>query len=469
MRRRNDVMTLAIAAALGAGSTSALASGFQLIEQNSSGLGNAYAGQAAAAEDASTVYFNPAGMAYLPGRQAVFAVHVIVPSVQFANIASTAPSSTPGFRLGPVGGDATDTITIPNLYLTWAVDPQWTLGLGVNAPFGLRTDYDANWLGRFHALKSDVKTINVNPSVSYKVNDVFAVGFGVNWQRVEAEMTKGVNYSAIANNALTTPGLTPAQLFALNTVAGAAVEGSNRIDGADSSWGYNFGVMINLTDAARVGLAYRSAVGHKLGGQVTYYNRPAVLSAFLPASAALSNQIGDSPVSADIKMPASFSAAVKHKLSPRWDLLADATWTQWTSFESLTIVRTAGLGAGTLEATPQNWRDTWRFGLGANYHHNDAWTMRLGVAYDQTPTDDTYRTPRIPDNSRTWLAIGAQYKVSSAGAIDVGYAHLFVQDASINLSGPPAITAAQAGGRGALVGASQNKVDLFSVQYRHSF
>jgi long-chain fatty acid transport protein len=104
-----------------------------------------------------------------------------------------------------------------------------------------------------------------------------------------------------------------------------------------------------------------------------------------------------------------------------------------------------------------------------NYRPNEAWTLRAGLAYDQTPTQDLYRTPRVPDSDRTWLSIGGQYKVSPQGRIDFAYAHIWMKDAAVNLSGPPAVTAAQAAGRGRLVGDSNNKIDILSVQYTHSF
>lgn len=446
--KRKIVMAL-LAATVGI-PTTASASGFQLMEQNASGLGNAYAGAAAAAEDASTVYYNPAGMTLLEGRQVVVVGHVIKPTMNFNNTGSTAAAG--GFALGSNGGDAGDAVFVPNAYLTWPLDARWTAGLAVNVPFGLTTDYDPNWVGRFHGLRSDLRTINVNPSIAFKVNDGLSLGFGLNWQRAEAELTKAVNYSFVATAA------------GIGGVA-AGTEGTNRISGDDSAWGYNLGVMLNLTPQTRVGLAYRSAIGYTLSGNVTYAGRPAPLQAAL-GSAALAAQIGDGAVTANLKVPATFSAALKHTVNARWDVLADLTWTEWSSFQSLAVVRSNGV---LLDDTPEKWRNTWRAGLGLNFHPNERWTLRAGVAYDQSPVPDAYRTPRIPDEDRTWLAFGAQYRISRAGAIDVGYAHVFMKDAQLSLNGPPALTAQQAAGRGALVGNYKNKVDILSVQYRYSF
>ena len=457
------VMTLAVATALGGMATGVYASGFALIEQNASGLGNAYAGQAASAQDASTIYFNPAGMTRLPGKNFVAAGNLILPSAKFNNTGTTPAVSTIGgagpYALNGEGGDAGDLAFVPNVYLSWQLNPQWYVGVGLNAPFGLSTDYDANWMGRFHAQKSELKAVNINPSVAFKVNDSVSLGFGVNWQRVEAELTKAVNYSFVAS-AGGIPGVPNNS------------EGSNKIDGDDDAWGYNLGVMFKVGPNTDIGVSYRSAMKFTLSGSAAFYGRPAVVDlviggAFGPGpAAAAAAQVGDSPVTADLELPASASLGIFHKLNPQWDLLADVTWTEWSSLQTLDIVRNTGF---MLESTPFRWQDTWRVGIGTNYRPNREWTVRLGVAYDETPTSDTYRTPRVPDQNRTWLAIGGQYKVSNAGAIDFGYAHLFVDDAKINMSGPPSLTAAQAAGRGSLVGTSKNKVDIFSIQYRHSF
>jgi long-chain fatty acid transport protein len=454
--RKKHLAGLAVGAAFAGTAGGTYAAGFQLTEQNASGLGNAYAGQSAAAQDASTIFFNPAGMTRLPGRQVVGAVNLIKPSATFNNTGTTPAISTitgaGPFALNGNGGDAGDLAFVPNAYLSWQLSSQAYVGVGINAPFGLKTDFDSNWMGRFHALKSEVKTINVNPSVAFKVNEAISLGFGLNWQRIEAELTKAVNYSFLAS-AGALPGVPN------NT------EGSNKIEANDSAWGYNLGVLFKAGSKTDIGLAYRSSMNYTLSGTVGFQGRPAAVQATLGIPT-VANQAGDGAITANVKLPATFSAAVKHQINAMWDVLADATWTQWSSLQSLDIVRSNGF---LLESTPFRWRDTWRFGLGANYHLNEPWTIRFGVAYDQTPTSDTFRTPRVPDQSRTWVALGAQYRVSRAGAIDVGYAHLFVRDASVNLSGPPALAPALVAGRGSLVGTFDNKVDIFSIQYRHSF
>ena len=389
------------------------AAGFALIEQNTSGMGNAFAGQAASAQDASTIFYNPAGLTYIKGRQAVGALHLIKPSSKFTD-ASGVPS----------GGDAGGVVPVPNFYYAMDINPDLKFGLGVGSPFGLKTDYSHPWgfvqvapgvtipAGSVHGILSDMKTLNVNPSLGWRVNDRVSLGAGVNLQYVEAELS---SFNPVNSQVVT-------------------------MKGDDTTWGYNLGLMFDLDAASRIGLSYRSEMDYTLGGTLA-----------IPA-AKLAN------VSADVTLPDSASFAYFRQLSDRWSVKADATWTGWSSFDTLAIINKA---TGTPVSTPTvyDWKDSWRVGIGADYRMDDQWTVRFGVARDETPIRSAaLRTPGIPDESRTWLAIGAQYRLGKGGAIDLGYAHLFVEDAAIAKTTPVP-----------LVGSFENNVDMLSVQYTHSF
>jgi len=445
---KQRLMQLAVAAALTGAASSTYASGFQLMEQNASGLGNAYAGQGASAQDASTIFFNPAGMTRLPGMNAVGAINAIRPSAKFSNTTSTlAPLQT---SLGGNGGDAGDWAFVPNAYFSWQVNPQIYVGLGLNAPFGLKTEYDPTWVGRFHAIESELKTININPSVAFRINNVVSLGAGINYQKADATLTNAVNYSAAAFGA--------GGAALLGAIGGAGREGVAKVEGDDWAWGYNLGAMFDITPDTRVGLAYRSSTSYKISGNVTFSNRPALLAAGLP----------DGAVTADLTLPAIASVNFFHKINPQWDLLADLSWTDWSRLKVLNIVRSSG---ALLATTPLNWKDTWRIGIGANYHFNDQWTLRFGTAYDQSPVPDADRTPRVPDSDRTWAAVGAQYRLSKQAAIDFGYAHVFMKDASVNLcnAAQAAANPAACAGKNNLVGNFKNNVNIVSAQFRYAF
>src|SRR5271166_4306241 len=189
---RRTRLAAAVAAALTLAAGQAFGSNFALQEQSGSGVGNAFAGGAAAAEDASTVWSNPAGMSRIPGIQGVVAGDVICLSAKLSDNGSMPAAFQP---LGGNGGDAGTCAFLPSLYLVVPLNKQFAFGLGVGAPFGLKTDYDSSWLGRFQAIKSRVSTVNINPALSWKVSDTVTVGAGVNWQNITATLTNAVNYS----------------------------------------------------------------------------------------------------------------------------------------------------------------------------------------------------------------------------------------------------------------------------------
>ena len=394
-------------------------------------------------------------MTFLPGRQVVVAGHAIRPKAEFTNTGSgLAPAQG---ILGSNGGDAGDWAYVPSGYLSWQLSPQWFVGVGVNAPFGLKTEYDPGWVGRFFALESELKTYNVNPSIAFKVNDTVSLGAGLSWQRAKATLSNSVNYAAGAAAACVPQPACAGPTVAALTAAGQN-EGVAKIEGDDDSWGWNVGAMFSLWQNTRIGIAYRSAITYKINANVAFANRPAALGPALP----------DGPVTADLKLPASASWSIFHQLNPKWDLLGDITWTEWSSVKVLNIVRSNGT---LLTTTPLNWKDVWRVSAGANYHHSNQLTMRFGVAYDQSPSPDADRTPRVPDQDRTWLAIGGQYRISKQAAVDVGYAHLWVKDPTLNLcnaaqaaANPPACS-----GKNNLVGRYDSNVNIVSVQLRYSF
>lgn len=376
------------------------AAGFALIEQNASGLGNAFAGQGASAQDASTVFFNPAGLLRIEGSQVAMAGHLISTSGKLKNDGST---------LGALGdgGDAGGFAFLPNFYYAGDVRPGFKWGIGVNAPFGLKTEYDTPWAGQTQGVTSHIKTINVNPSIAWLYNDKVSVGMGINYQMAEVSLS----------NSVTAP--------AVNVL---------KMKGDDDAWGYNLGMLIKLDNNTRLGLAYRSELKYHLTGRATG-----------PINGV---------IAADLTTPASASLSLFHRLNERWDLLADLSWTGWSSFDKLAVT-------GAVNAlVPENWNDILRIGVGANYRQNDKWLWRVGTAYDQNAVPDAERrTVRLPDADRIWLAFGGQYKMSDKGWIDFGYAHLFFNEAAINHVEPPI----------RVKGRFDSYVNIVSAQYTHTF
>lgn len=436
---KKNVLALLVASALPfVCSKQAQAAAFALAEQGVSGLGNAYAGAAASAEDASTVWWNPAGMSRLPsGKHLLFGGHAIVPSTKFNNGASV-PAALQTTNNGN-GGDAGDPIFLPNVFYVMDFGPQWNFGVGVNVPFGLATKYGSDWVGRFQGINSEVQTVNINPSVSYKFSPGASIGGGINYQVGKIDLETAVNISAAAGGAL-----------------GPNVEGRNKTSVDGDAWGFNVGALFDLGPATRLGVHYRSSLSYKFDGDTSFSGVPAPLAAN-PA-------LQGSNVKLDLKTPATLSFSAVHKLNAQWDLLADATWTEWSKISQLPLVRTSGALSGqNLDTLTFNFDDVWRISLGANYRMSGQWTLRAGVAYDQSPVPNAEtRSVRLPDNDRYWLALGGTYQMSKAGRLDLGYAFVNFKDADINND-------QRAVGRGLVNGTYKANVNVLSVSYQHTF
>ncbi len=471
---RTRIATAVAGVVLALAGGQAFGSAFALAEQNVMGLGNAFAGAAATAEDANTVWHNPAGLARLNFTQVEQAIHVIVPSAKFQNANSQAALGQP---LGGGGGDAGGAAFVPNLYGSMAINNQWHVGIGVNVPFGLKTDWDDGWLGRYQALKSEIKTINVNPSVSYKVTDTFWLGAGANYQHLSATLTNNVNYTgALAQGyALAAAGgQIPASSIPALIGATSGLDTFAKITGDDYAWGWNVGAMLsfngdanNDVGASRIGLSYRSKMKYDVQGSVTFTNPTpptltGALAPFNPVVVGVSNavnqtRLNNGGVKLDLTLPDMASLSYYQKLNDKWDILGDVTWTGWSSIQELRINRTNGT---TLSVLPENFDDTWRFAVGANYQYNEKTVLRAGIAYDQSPVNDIDRSARLPDSDRTWLTLGARYKYSTNLNFDVGAAYIFVKDGSINNAGNPASIAAN----GLIDGNFNNHVIIVSGQ-----
>ena len=319
------------------------------------------------------------------------------------------------------------------------LDPRWNFGVGISVPFGLKTEYDASWLGRFQGISSEIKTLNVNPSVSYKFSDAASVGFGINYQRGEIDLVTAVNYSAAALGAL-----------------GPNLEGRNTTNVDGDGWGFNIGGLFNVTPATRIGVHYRSAIDYELDGTTSFSN--------VPASLAANPQVSAGGVKLDVETPASLAFSVAHRLSDRLQLLGDLTWWRWSKIQQLPLLRTSGAASGSAVSTLVfNFDDTWRASVGANYKIDGGWLVRLGAAYDQTPVPNAEsRTVRLPDSDRLWLSAGAKYQVSRNGALDFGYTFVKARDADIRND-------QRSAGRGLVDGTYEAHVHVLGIQYQHSF
>lgn len=446
-------------------SSASLASSFQLIEQSASGQGSAYAGAAALGEDSSTVYFNPAAMTRLSGSQVVFAGHVISPNASFTNNGST---DALGTALPGPNSATGDPAFVPNFYYTTELDNDIHVGVGVNVPFGLSTEYDDGWVGRYHALRSEISSVNINPSIAWKATDTISVGFGISIQYMELELTNNIDsYGACVNLAANSQGaFTGADCVNAGlTGLGVASQDSNvKLDGDSLEIGWNAGLLFDVDDKNRIGVAYRSAIKHNVSGDAKYELDPR-LQPFADGITAGSgfNVLQDTTLEATAELPESFSVSYVGDVGKKWTALFDWTWTGWSNLDTITIRQAGGI-PGQEPTLDLAYKNTSRFSLGVNYQHNDKLIYRGGLAYDETPIRSPESTSaRIPGNNRTWLSLGAGYDFSSAWTVDVGYSHLFISDTEINNNSGASSSGAT------LKGTYESSVDILSLQANYNF
>ena len=421
----------------------AQAAGFALIENSASGQGNAYAGAAAHTTDASTIFFNPAGMMRLEGDSISLAGHLIMPESSFTNNGSTTPFFGP---LTGAGDDGGVNAVVPNLYWVKSLENDMKFGLGIQTLFGLATKYDDTWVGRYHAVETDLKTLNFNPSIAYQVSDKLSVGGGIDIVLADIIFTSAVDFGTITVGGGGTP---------------QGEDGSADLTGdnfSDLSFGFNAGLQYMLSDMTVLGVSFRSEIDMDLSGDANFT---------IPGSAggegALAPAFVDTGINAGVTLPASLSMSVAHKVD-KVTYLADITWTGWSSFDELRIIYDNPAQPDSV--TTEDWDDTFRYSVGIDYQYADNMVLRTGLAYDETPIPSAERrTPRIPDNDRTWLSFGMTYIIDNQSSVDIGYSHLFIDDTEINNTLETSIPALNA----TLTGTYEASVDIISFQWNRKF
>ncbi len=456
---------LVLAAAAASISTQAYSSGFALIEQGASGQGVAYAGAAAVGEDASTIFFNPAAMTRLSGQQIVLAGHIVAPKSDYKDSGNSITVNPPGLPLTGPNSDGGETGFVPNFYWAAAFDNGLHFGVGVNVPFGLATEYDAGWVGRYHALKSEITTININPAIAWKVTDKVSLGIGLSYQYIDVELTNNIDSAAACGGlAANFGGVVPGGIDCTGLIPGTASQDSGlKLEGDDSSFGWNIGFLFDISDKDRLGIAYRSEIKHDIGGNATY-NLESTLST---AATDVTNTIGflvfqNTALSALASLPETFSLSYVHDLNVKWSFLADYTWTGWSSIDTVEVVLANG-APGLDPGLELAFRNTNRLAIGAHYKPGNDWIFRGGLAYDETPVrSPEQRSARIPDNDRTWLSLGLGYAPSKSWSFDLAYSHLFVDDTPINNS-------SRASSGATLIGTYEASVDILSAGVNFNF
>ena len=364
---------------------SAHAAGFYIQEQSVSGLGAAFAGQAAMARDSSILYYNPAGITQLPGTQVNAGAHLLAGSAELTDTGTT------GLGAGaPDGENPFDPAVVPNLYLTHELTDRVWLGIGMASPFGLGNEYGADQFNRFDALKSHLTTVEIYPTLAVKLTDRISIGASLIYQYVDAELT----------NSLT-----------------VGTEGEQKLEAQGTTFGYNLGIYAEPIDGTTVGIDYRSRTNTDLSGRLTI------------EGTAIDTSV---PGTSGLHLPDIATFSVAQEINPQWTVLASATWFGWNTFEDIQVFAPA-LG-GFQPPVTQNYQTTWAYAIGAEYEYNDTWTFRAGYQFDETPTVDEFRTSRTPDGDRHWFTAGTTYTLNDQWSFDFSAGYIDIGEEQINVT-----------------------------------
>jgi long-chain fatty acid transport protein len=466
---KHRVLVAVISAAVAA--PTAMASGYKLNEQGASGAGNAYAGRAAVVDDATVVFYNPAGMVKLKQAEITVGGSYIVPkgSFELESYTNGAGKTYTAEDMGPYsdGGNFASNAMIPYAYFATPINEDFAAGFGIFAPFGTNTDYSSDFVGGGFADQTQLTSIEFQPAVAYRLNDQLSIGFGLDITYMKGLLSKQVD-TAPYNELLayTYPEGDPRRgMNPVNAATGAPLtneewasyagfENHYEVSGDDWQVGYNLSLMWDINSDITLGVAYRSEMKFELKGDSEFAQKEGVVGlgklpngtyVIAPVDAAYSatptasvpNQASEVPLTT----PQSLTVSYAHQLTDRVQLVVGSTWTQWSVFESFDVISTestpgmienlGGLGEGYIGHIEENWNDTIAVAIGANYQLNDDWLIRSGYANDQSPVSNTYRTARVPDNDREWISAGFNYRINQDLDVDFAFSYLFFDDTKV--------------------------------------
>jgi len=414
-------------------------------------LGQANAGAAAYGDDASTIFWNPAGLRKLKDRELVTNLSLININTDFdKTLATDAIGSS---LTGNNGGDIADLGVVPAVFYA-SPGENFSWGIGLHVPFGSGTEYDSDSIFRYQAVNTDVQVIDINPAIAWSSNSGKAhFGLGVDIQRMAVELSSTVDYGAVcfASVGAVNPAAIPS-LCINNGLSPQNADGLSVLEGDSWSFGYNLGVMFDVADNLTFGLSYRSSVDHDLEGDATFANAPALFTG--------QGLFVDTDIEAGFESPSLTMVAAKWDVNSNWTIAADYSYSTWSSFESLDVdFLEPSLQPNTVELF--EWEDVSRYGLGVEYKHSNQWIFRTGVAYDESPISEAVRGPRLPSSNRTWLSLGASYNLASGSSIDAAYVRFFIDDPiAFNRTGTLGDT---------ISGQYKANANVLSFQYTHKF
>jgi len=454
-------------------STGVQASGYKINEQAAKASGRAFAGSAAIADDASVVFFNPAGMSRLDRSQMSFGFTYLSLEGELKDGVRTdaagVPSNMPASATYPYGeagvyndgGNYMKDQVIPFGYFVHKLDDKAAVGFGIFAPFGTETDYKQGSVVSGFADRTKLLTVDFQPTFSYQLTDNFSFGVGIDMVYAYGLLSKELDTVPLAAAYSAAQGGQ-----AINPADYSGYENEFEVSGNDTGYGWNFGFMWDLSPETTFGFAYRSEVDFELEGDAKFKQSNGVMAysadnnIIVPADTdalmtgllgggvtpynnkgeLATGHVGRQNARVPLTTPRSATFSLAHQYSDALRLTAGATWTDWSVFKYFDVISMedgviddiAGIGESYIGHIVEDWQDTWSYAIGADYVLNPEWTVRAGYAFDEAPVKDSHRTARVPDGDRNWLTVGATYEMSQAWSFDASLAYLIMNEVKVN-------------------------------------
>lgn len=364
------------------------AGAFSMEGSSPSALGNAFAGSAAGSHDSSDMFFNPATLRNYPATQVHLGLTSVDTGIDATVYSSTFSDNIP--RTGQAQASGGRNVSAPSLYVSAPINANWTFGASVTSPLKIRTTYPDGWLGRFHALDTNIDTLNATAQLAYQINDALALGVGLQYEQMAATVSR--------NTSPTTYGV---------------------YRGKDHQHGFTLGVHAQPTPDLKLGLGYRSAMRYRLMGDVNLTSLPTGTTTTVPGQV-------------DWTMPDVLTLGAAYQANEKTEWVGDVRWTRWSrvSIFRIQLIRPAG---GVIEV-PLPFRDSLLTSVGVNHKLNSQWLLRAGLAHEKDAVTDDMRNPRLPTGDRSWASIGVQYKLNGHAAVNLAYARQFFKNTRSNFA-----------------------------------
>jgi long-chain fatty acid transport protein len=422
----------------------AAASGFFNSIQSASSDSVATAGQTAAAEDASTIFYNPAGMALLPRAEALATAGIVFPGSSFQNNGSKDALGEP-----MTGSSNTNMqpFVLPGMFGAMPVGDSLHIGLGIYSPDGQASKYAPDWVGRYQVQTVSLETIDINPAIAWRVNDAFAVGGGIDIQYAEFKRSNAIDFGSLCFGIIG-PG----------TCAGLGLtpQGADgRLHTTLSDWnvGFNVGVLFMPTDGTRIGVSYRSPVHNDLTGGARF-DVPAAAQPLTAGGLLFAN----TTATLALDTPDVIGIGLRQQIDEHWTALVDFDWTLWSRVKALAL--TFANPAQPPIVQMLNWHDSGRIAFGGTYQLSDETQFRAGLAYDQSPIPNAFRSADLPDSDSILIGVGITERITPDFATTISYSHYQYFPATLQLTVPAA---------GTLSGKAYRHSDAIGLDARFNF